>query len=262
LAGPAGINDSKALQIFVERLKAAMVKSMREAKERSNWVEPNADYEQAVLSFVDASLDTSGSDAFYSLFLPFADRIARLGVQNSLVQAALKLTVPGVPDTYEGCELWNLSMVDPDNRRPVDYERRVCLLERIEHIPPREMLRCWRDGAIKLLITQKLLQLRRADAELFARGEYEPLLASGPKSDRICGFVRRLNGTAIAVLTALFPARREADPDWAGTMIALPIKSAASLAEQITGAELSVNDSAIPAAAAFRELPVSVLRLS
>jgi (1->4)-alpha-D-glucan 1-alpha-D-glucosylmutase len=260
-AGFREINNPALLQPYVDRLKVTMTKSLREAKLRSNWSSPNEAYEQAVLSFIDTALDRSGSSAFFLMFLPFAKRVSRLGVQNSLVQTALKLTVPGVPDIYQGSELWNLSMVDPDNRRPVDYGQRECLQQRAEQAHARELLHCWRDGAIKLLVTQKLLGLRQAEPELFAKGDYEPLVPSGFKADRICGFIRRHEGKAIIVLTALFPARRDADPDWAETTVPLPIKTTESLVDEITGAELPAGDSGIEAEAVFRELPVAVFSL-
>ena len=116
--------DQPLLKMYGDRLKNAMRKTLREAKIHSGWVMPDTQYEDAVLAFVDRALDT-GSDGFFSTFLPFVERAAKWGVDNSLVQTVLKLTAPGVPDLYQGSELWDLSMVDPDNRRPVDYEIRL-----------------------------------------------------------------------------------------------------------------------------------------
>src|SRR5260370_16153247 len=113
-----------------------MTKSIREAKVHSTWANPNTAYEEAALAFLEGALAPGGSNAFLSAFLPFKERIARLGVSNSLVQTTLKLTVPGVPDIYQGAELWDLSLVDPDNRRPVDFERRAHLLEKIGDLQP------------------------------------------------------------------------------------------------------------------------------
>jgi len=252
--------NPELLQPYVERLKSAMIKSVREAKTHSNWVAPNQSYEDAVRAFVDLALDTKTSDAFFSLFLPFAERISRLGVQNSLVQTALKLTVPAVPDIYQGSELWNLSLVDPDNRGAVDYEHRIRLLERLDGAALGDLSSGWRDGSIKLLIVRALLCLRAVEPELFAQGSYEPLVAEGPKADRICAFARHYEEKMLIVLTARFPARREADPDWEGTAITLPSGIAGSeLLDAITGAAVCVTDSQIPAEIAFRDLPVAVL---
>jgi (1->4)-alpha-D-glucan 1-alpha-D-glucosylmutase len=227
---------------YIDRLKAAMTKSIREAKVHSTWQSPNREYESAVLSFID---DVSNSDAFFSTFLPFAARIARLGVQNSLVQLTLKLTAPGVPDIYQGSELWDLSMVDPDNRRPVDYDHRIRLLDQCKGIS----LDHWQDGAIKLFMTQKLLHLK-------AEGSYEPVLAEGQKSDCICAFARQ----DVMVLTALYPARREADPDWFDTRIPIPPHLLGmNLRNILTGAAVHQEEARIAAAEAFRDLPVAVL---
>ena len=112
---------AEQLKAYGARIHAALEKSLREAKRRSSWAAPNAEYEEAMQAFAREALR---SDGFLSSFLPFVQRVARLGVQNSLAQTAAKLTVPGVPDIYQGCELWDLSLVDPDNRRPVDFARR------------------------------------------------------------------------------------------------------------------------------------------
>src|SRR5207237_4102778 len=116
---------------FAERLERAMVKSIREAKLRSVWASPNTTYEEAMLGFVRDALDVSRPNAFLGAFLPFQEHVARLGIRNSLVQTVLKLTLPGMPDIYQGAELWDLSLVDPDNRRPVDYRTRIDLVKQI-----------------------------------------------------------------------------------------------------------------------------------
>src|ERR1700722_2050428 len=227
---------------YIDRLKAAMTKSIREAKVHSTWQSPNRDYENAVLSFID---DVSNSDAFLSTFLPFAERVARLGVQNSLVQLTLKLTSPGVPDIYQGSELWDLSMVDPDNRRPVDYQHRIRLLDQHECLS----LSNWQDGAIKLLVTRKRLHLN-------AEGSYEPILAEGQKADWICAFARQ----NVMVLTALYPAKRAADPDWLDTRIPIPpLLRGRNLHNILTGTAVHQEVAQIAAAEAFRDLPVAVL---
>ncbi len=221
--------DPEKLRSFAERVEGAMVKSMREAKLRSTWASPNTDYEEAMLGFVRDALDVSRPNAFLSAFLPFQEQVARLGVRNSLVQTALKLTLPGMPDIYQGAELWDLSLVDPDNRRPVDYGTRIELLEEVAALLERnrrtailDMLEDWRDGRVKLAVIATLLAYRRDHPKLFAQGGYEPLIATGSRADQICAFARCHEEDALVVAAARFPVRCEAEPDWTGTEIPWP----------------------------------------
>jgi (1->4)-alpha-D-glucan 1-alpha-D-glucosylmutase len=163
------------------------------------------------------------SDKFLSSFLPFVQRVARLGVQNSIAQTVGKLTAPGVPDIYQGCELWDLSLVDPDNRRPVDFARREAemaeLADRLEAPKQRFLLfktlmHEWRDGRVKLATIALLLALRRKEPALFNSGGYEPIAIEGDRSDWVLGYVRAHGEQRLAVLIARFPAHREAEPQW------------------------------------------------
>ena len=239
LTGTRDGPDLVVLGTYTERLKAAMIKSVREAKLHSTWKSPNAEYENAVQAFIDSALAVD-SDAFYSTFLPFQERVARLGVQNSLVQLTLKLTAPGVPDIYQGSENWELSMMDPDNRRKVDYENRRQLLGCVNDRSAKEMMQNWQNGAIKMLVTAQLLALRKTEPDLFATGKYESITASGSKADCICAFERQLESKSVMVAVARFPARREADPDWGDTEIPVPANLQGKvLRNAITGAMLS-----------------------
>jgi (1->4)-alpha-D-glucan 1-alpha-D-glucosylmutase len=247
--------DPAALQQYTERLKGAVTKSIREAKVHSTWASPNTVYEDAVMAFVDSALDPEASKTFLAAFLSFEERVSRLAVHNSLVQTTLKLTVPGVPDIYQGADLWDLSLVDPDNRRPVDYKGRVRLLKESAGTPLADLLARWQDGAVKMQLTTKILALRAADPELFARGEYEPLPATGPQADLICAFARRCGDRAAIVITSRFPARQEADADWSGTTISIPQQLAGkSWQNVLTGAVLQIEEVG-PALAGF---PVAV----
>jgi (1->4)-alpha-D-glucan 1-alpha-D-glucosylmutase len=190
---------------YTERMKTAMIKSVREAKLHSTWDSPNAAYEAALVEFIEQSLDPERSRAFLSAFVPFQERIARLGEHNSLVQTVLKLTVPGVPDIYQGTELWDLSMADPDNRRPVDFALRSGLLESEDHI--------------KLKTMARILAFRRDNPDLFTVGEYEPVTAEGPRADHICAFTRRRGEQSILVAVARFPVALAANPDWSRTAL-------------------------------------------
>jgi (1->4)-alpha-D-glucan 1-alpha-D-glucosylmutase len=261
----AGSLDADVLKQYKERLKLTMTKSMREAKLNSTWAAPNTGYEDAVLAFVEDALDTDRSRAFLNSFRPFQERIARLGIRNSLVQTTLKLTAPGVPDIYQGAEFWDLSMVDPDNRRPVDYARRIQLLEQVTcpDVTPEKIaawLKNWQDSAIKLHFISAILQFRRENAELFERGGYEPLIANGPKADQICAFARRLGKSQVVVATARFPARFEADPSWPGTSLAMPSPSAGEKWREIlTQREIEIHGGVLPADQAFAYLPAALL---
>ena len=166
---------AEQLEAYGARIHPALEKSLREAKRRSSWAAPNAEYEEAMQAFAREALR---SDGFLSSFLPFVQRVARLGVQNSLAQTAAKLTAPGVPDIYQGCELWDLSLVDPDNRRPVDFARReaemadlACRLEFMEQRSAlfETLMHEWRDGRVKLATIALLLALRRDGAGAIQR---------------------------------------------------------------------------------------------
>ena len=247
---------------YSERVKHAMRKYMREAKVHSTWAAPNIEYEEAVLAFTDGALDVRESQAFLSVFLPFQRKLARLGVENSLVQTVLKLTAPGVPDIYQGSELWDLSLVDPDNRRPVDYERRMQLLADLDAKNPsvRELMDGWHDGAVKLFITSRILQFRAEEPALFERGVYEPIVSSGPKSECVCGFARIAGERALVVIAARFPARRETDTEWRRTTLAIPPQLASSTFRNVfTGARLTASDIELALDLVLDALPVAVL---
>jgi len=216
--------DPAALDDYRARIKRAMIKSIREAKLHSTWASPNNSYEEAVLAFIDGALDPEGSSAFFATFIPFVERVARFGALNSIVQTVLKLTAPGMPDIYQGAELWDLSLMDPDNRRPVDFEKRSRMLEELERSrPPLEtLLNNWRDGAIKLWVIARLLADRTAEPELFASGTYEPLAASGAHSDCVVAFARQKNNRALIVVASLFHTRRENGDGWGDTTVTLP----------------------------------------
>ncbi len=213
--------QADGLGVYGARIHAALEKALREGKQRSNWAGPNLEYEAAMHSFAREALRPEGG--FLSSFLPFVARIARLGVQNSLVQTALKLTAPGVPDTYQGCEIWDLSLVDPDNRRAVDYrEREAALADLAPRLDRKEgraellesLLATACDGRIKLAVTALLLALRRDYPKLFSEGSYHPIETTGEDADWAVGFVRSVGKQRIAVVAARFPASREAKSDW------------------------------------------------
>ena len=253
--------EEAALGTYVVRMQAAMEKSMREAKLHSTWSAPNMAYEQAMQSFVQDALDLSRSGVFLAAFLPFAQQVARLGVHNSLVQTVLKLTLPGMPDIYQGAELWDLSLVDPDNRRAVDYPARGTMLARIEADLQRDrgatlrrLFAEWQDGGIKLAIIATLLGFRREHPDLFRLGAYESVAAQGARADLVCGFTRTHHDHKITVLGARFPGALAETPDWGDTVVA----GGGDWTDLLSGRRMVARES-LPMAEAFALLPVCVL---
>jgi (1->4)-alpha-D-glucan 1-alpha-D-glucosylmutase len=206
LLGSFPTSTQFSLPEYQQRLQASMTKAAREARHRTSWGRPNENFESRLAALIAASLK---SLRFMDAFLPFQQRVARAGAANSLVQTTLKLTLPGVPDVYQGCELWDLSLVDPDNRRPVDYAHRARLLERLMQDWTRDAvatvhraLDAWQDGRIKLLLTALLLRLRREIPELFLGG-YVPLEAG---DDGFAGgYLRQSANASLLVAFARFP---------------------------------------------------------
>jgi (1->4)-alpha-D-glucan 1-alpha-D-glucosylmutase len=195
--------------VFTERIIGFMMKSLKEAKVNTSWINPNKAYEDAVAAFVQSILDPADSAAFLDDFSVLQQRVAFLGMFNSLSQTLLKLGSPGVSDIYQGNELWDLSLVDPDNRRPVDYARRQADLAGLcSSADPADLLGTAEDGRIKLYVTWRLLQLRRSLPGLFVGGGYSPLRAVGrARTPRhVCAFARTDAGqTLIVAAPVLIP---------------------------------------------------------
>lgn len=234
-----------------------MLKALREAKVHTTWAAPNPTYEDAALDFIRYALDVSRPNAFLDSFAAFAARAAPLGLHNSLVQTVLKMTVPGVPDIYQGAELWDFSLVDPDNRRPVDYAARRALLERDASgaADLAEMMTAWHDGRIKLHLVRALLGLRRRLPELFASGSYEALNATGEAAERICAFARHHGEVSVVVVASLFPTK-SAD-GWSDEAVPLPGDGAVRWTSLFDGRSFESGSTA--AAELFGRLPVAVL---
>src|SRR5205085_12195045 len=164
---------AEASDEYIARIQEYMAKALKEAKINTSWIQPNEQWDNAVKEFIARVLERGAKNKFVPALAPVVEEIARLGVINSLSQVLLKLTAPGLPDIYQGNEIWDDSLVDPDNRRPVDYARRQKMLAGVRNTSPEELLRCWPDGRIKLRVIQRLLQLRGQNAELFRDGNYE-----------------------------------------------------------------------------------------
>lgn len=202
-----GLNEAN-LAPYRERIQAAMTKALREAKVNTSWIEPNEAWESAMHCFVDRLLDPARKNPFPASCARLASRLARLGAVNSLSQTVLKLTVPGVPDFYQGCELWDLSLVDPDNRRPVDFIGREAALDAMEsNAHPGELLAHWCDGRIKLFVIRTLLHFRRTHRGLFDQGRYEPLQVSGIHQASCLAFERIEGPQSLLVVVPRLSAR-------------------------------------------------------
>jgi (1->4)-alpha-D-glucan 1-alpha-D-glucosylmutase len=190
--------DEASLADYRARIQAYMLKAVREAKLRTSWANVSAEYEEALRLFIDAVLDTGDKNSFLPDMAAFQGQVARLGLLNSLSQTLCKLTAPGVPDIYQGTELWDFSLVDPDNRRPVDYQRRLELLNELEqrgaptHELATSLIQSLEDGRAKLHVIRSVLALRRRHERLFSEGEYLPARVGGDHRQQICAFFRRL----------------------------------------------------------------------
>jgi len=245
-----GIDD-----FFTERIQAYAVKAAREGKQETSWLNPNQLYEQGVGRFIAKILDRSISGEFIDSMDRLARRIALLGALNSLSQITLKATMPGVPDFYQGTEFWDLAMVDPDNRRPVDFAERMAALEKIERPNWQAMTHHWQDGRIKLAWIRHLLELRSENPDLFAHGEYQQLEVSGPHRDHVIAFARRHRHHAIISAAARwFAPLSDGGRAW-------PRGDAFDGVLHVQGFLLEGADDqgTIPLSTLFRRLPVAVL---
>jgi (1->4)-alpha-D-glucan 1-alpha-D-glucosylmutase len=212
---------------YVGRIQAYMGKALHEAKINTSWIQPNKDWDTAMRDFVAEILDGSPRNKFLPIFFPVAKEIARLGAINSLAQTLLKLASPGVPDIYQGNEIWDYSLVDPDNRRPVDYNVRAQMLQSLAGATPGELVQTWPDGRIKMFLTQRVLRFRREHSDLFQRGDYLPLSASGVFAQCCVSFVRHLAHKWIFLIAPRLSSRVGFPPIgelWKDTAIELPEK--------------------------------------
>lgn len=255
---------------FLERVKEAMTKAMREAKRFSNWSEPNEKYEAGVHEFTEGIF--SHNAAFRETFVPFVKKISFYGMLYSLGQTLLKITAPGIPDIYQGCELWDLSMVDPDNRRPVNFEVRKKLLSEMETSLQNgrenalESLKAnWEDGRIKLFVTQQALKFRQSFPGLFSAGKYLALKTSFEGQAQVLAFARYTESHWCLVLLPLnvvslseagtFPL---GEKTWKNATVSLPETAPSAWKniftnEKITGTEM------LTLAEVFKTFPVAIL---
>jgi (1->4)-alpha-D-glucan 1-alpha-D-glucosylmutase len=239
---------------FLARMQAYALKAAREGKQETSWLNPHQRYEAGVQAFLARILDRSISAEFLDSLETLARRLALLGALNSLSQITLKATMPGVPDFYQGTEFWDLSLVDPDNRRPVDFAERASVLATVEAPDWDRLIQNWPDGHLKLAWTRHLLKLRNELADVFTHGDYQPLEVSGAHRDHVIAFARR-HGRAAAItvvaktLAPLSQAGRvwpRAD-DFQGTL-------------NLDGFSVEGRAAEVPLSALFGHLPAAVLK--
>jgi (1->4)-alpha-D-glucan 1-alpha-D-glucosylmutase len=244
------------------RIENFVIKASREAKTFTRWTRPDEEYERALVEFAQA-LVKRRRFGWFSEFIELQQYLSHFGAINALSQLVLKTMSPGVPDFYQGTEIWNFSVVDPDNRRPVDYPKRMKMLADLEGLGDApDLLKNWQDGRVKLFVTRALLQLRRVNGGLFRDGGYEPLRARGDRARHIVGFTRAHEGDAVVVAVPRFSTQLVSPPKfplgkrvWGDTRVQAP---AGELVSVFTGARLEAERGSFRAADLFEDFPVFV----
>jgi (1->4)-alpha-D-glucan 1-alpha-D-glucosylmutase len=277
--------DAARSKEFQQRIETYMLKAAREAKRHTSWINLNEEYEAALVGFVRALLAEGARNRFLADFVPFAQGVTRFGLFNGLSQTLFKLTVPGVPDIYQGTEMWDFSLVDPDNRRPVDYAQRLMHLTQLEMFDDfsgpalagrvQQLLGSPEDGRAKLHLIRRVLQQRRVQDALFSEGSYEPLAVVGDRASHLCAFMRRHENKAMLAAAGRWfsqlPSAGVTPPlgeaAWGtDTWITLPPQSPWREAENVlTGERVEVlshnGNRAFPVATLFAHFPVVLLLL-
>jgi (1->4)-alpha-D-glucan 1-alpha-D-glucosylmutase len=267
---------------FVERIQQYMLKALHEAKVHSSWINPDPDYDKAIQEFVRLILNEEVNGAFLNDFRSFQHRVSHLGLFNSLSQTLLKLASPGVPDTYQGSELWDFRLVDPDNRRPVDYPKRAEMLRQLESAVAgsnadardlcRDLVAAKEDGRVKLFVHYKSLVLRREQPGLLSAGDYFPVAGEGARGDHLFAFIRRSGTTSVLVavprlLASMVPDSTQmplGEAVWPNTHLVLPAEVSSDDWRNIfTGEHVSATERdgqrSISAAEVFAHFPVALL---
>ncbi|HPF07396.1 MAG TPA: malto-oligosyltrehalose synthase [Spirochaetota bacterium] len=247
---------------YIERFREYMVKAVREAKVHTAWIKPDTDYEEKIILFIDRILLPHEGNFFLQNFIPFQRKINHYGILNSLSQLIIKAASPGVPDFYQGTELWDLHMVDPDNRRRVDYSLRKGYLKKIidgeKSDLPGLIEELWKNrdnGCIKLFLTRRLLKTRNSMQQLFTEGEYIPIRTGGIHKESVVAFMRVYRDKAVIVAAPRFLTRVSGEGEnpvgevWGDTVLRLPVSRCYKMKDSITDRELNLSG----------EVPVSEL---
>lgn len=255
---------------FVQRVKDYAIKAVREAKVHTAWLRPDTEYEEATTAFIERILQ--GPNPFLESFLPFQRKVAHFGIFNSLSQTLIKLTSPGIPDIYQGTELWDLSMVDPDNRRPVDFSRRLAYLEEIQRRVKQDPLQLIADlllhrsdGRIKLFLIYHVLKARQEQPQLFLEGSYIPLQISGSHADHVVAFARQHGKQVLLTavprfLTKLIDETQDplGESVWADTEIHLPRWKRLDWVNGLTQERIPAGET-LPVGVVLKSFPVALL---
>ncbi|HWU33998.1 MAG TPA: malto-oligosyltrehalose synthase [Methylovorus sp.] len=256
------VSDAAGLKAYGERMQAWFIKSIREAKWMSSWVQANEPYEEACTQFLQQILDPEQSSEFLHSLVQFTEQIAPAGAINSLAQTLLRLTTPGIPDLYQGTEFWDFSLVDPDNRRPVDYPLRA---QTLHPTTSATLLANWRSGAIKQSIIQRLLEYRQQHPALFEAGDYQPVYAQGMHSDKIVAFRRQHEEESLLVVVPRFCQALLAEPGslhlqhWQDTRLENALPAHGRYRDVLSGTEHVVTEGSLSIATLFTTLPLAVL---
>ncbi len=276
-AWPLAMDSSNDRENFVRRIREYMTKALNEAKVNMSWTSPNPEYQLAVENFITRILTPSSKEhSFWRTMQSFLPRVSYFGALNSLAQLALKLTAPGVPDIYRGTELWDFSLVDPDNRRPVDYDLRQQLLSdlRVRELAgdlPQlcgELLDNWKDGRVKMWTAMRVLRFRRDHPELFQHGSYEQLTTGDDREQHVVAFVRRWQEQSVIVAVPRFMytlMRGDMRPPlgaevWQDSSIMAP-ELAGEIENVLTGDKVQLRDSRLLCSELFASFPVAVLNV-
>lgn len=258
--------------VFRERLKEYIIKAVREAKVHTAWIKPDEEYEEGFLSFIDKILSPGMRNKFPARFLEFQRKVAYYGIFNSLSQTLIKITSPGVPDFYQGSELWDLSLVDPDNRRPVDFATRVSYLEDIRAREGKDLAkliadltRSMEDGRVKLFLIHRALKARREREGLFGEGDYTELETAGEFKDHLVAFARSRGDIRALTIVPRFLTGLIGEKDlpfgksvWRDTSLLLPEGYSGSFADAFTGQEIRA-ERALPVGEVLSHFPVALL---
>jgi (1->4)-alpha-D-glucan 1-alpha-D-glucosylmutase len=257
-------NERHRLEAYAERIAAWQLKALREAKLTTDWLLPNEPYENAARAFVMRLIAERADPELLGDVNSFASRIAPAGAVNGLAQTVLKLSVPGVPDLYQGTEYWDLSLVDPDNRRPVDFDARIASLD---DASPQTLAETWRTGEIKQAIIARLLAIRRESSELFAEGDYRPLRIRGPQARHVIAFRRSLEQKSLYVVVPRLVYRLLGKTDeiafssdsWRETWLEFEQPVGSDLRDIFADRMISNTAGRIPIAQLLEKFPVAVL---
>ncbi|PIP21198.1 MAG: malto-oligosyltrehalose synthase [Candidatus Omnitrophica bacterium CG23_combo_of_CG06-09_8_20_14_all_40_11] len=264
--------DEQDILCFMERMKTYIVKAVREAKRHTAWIKPDIEYEEACVSFTENILKPSEENLFLKEFIPFQKKISYYGIFNSLSQVVLKITCPGVPDFYQGTEFWDLNLVDPDNRRPIDFQKRREILEDIKTKEQQDILKLIdelllnKEGArVKLFLIYRLLKARKEKYALFQNGGYAPLETNGVYKDNIIAFMRVFQNSRVIVIVPRFFCSLIKEGElplgesvWQDTFVSIPKDNTVEYCDAITNLKLNCSEK-LSVGEALKYFPGSIL---